>query len=143
LKKIKLRRISKEKNKKKNHLKKRKKKEKKGLGLGKDTKPELKMKNFLNSLNIPFEHQFCLEEYSFDFRIIDTNILIEVDGDYWHGNPKKFQKLNNRQERNKQRDLIKNKVAEDNGFILLRFWEDDILNNGKKVLRELKKVYGR
>jgi very-short-patch-repair endonuclease len=129
--------------KKKGHLKKKRKREKNGLRLGKNTIPELKMKNILKSLKLPFEHQYSLEGYSFDFHLSNTNILIEVDGDYWHGNPKKFQKLNRRQERNRQRDLIKDRVAKDSGFILLRFWEDDILNNGRKVIGELKKAYGK
>jgi len=113
---------------------------KKYKGPFKDTKPELKMKEILNELNIPFEHQYRLKGYSFDFYISNSNILVEVDGDYWHGNPKKFSKLNERQKEIKQRDFIKNKVAKDSGFVLLRFWEDDILNNAEEVKNELRIV---
>jgi len=71
----------------------------------KDTKPELKMKEILTSLNIPFEHQFRLGNHLFDFYILNTNILIEVDGDYWHANPKKYSELNKTQQGIKQKDL--------------------------------------
>jgi len=103
------------------------------LGPFKDTKPELKMKEILTSLNIPFGHQFRLGNHLYDFHILNTNILIEVDGDYWHSNPKKFIKLNKIQKETKQRDIKNEQLAKDKGFILLRFWEDDILNNAKEV----------
>jgi len=103
----------------------------------KDTKPELKMKEILNSLNIPFEHQFRLENHLFDFHILNTNTLIEVDGDYWHGNPKKYSKLSKKQKENKQRDIKHSITAKDNGFVLLRFWQSDILTNTEEVKIEL------
>ena len=105
----------------------------------KNTKPELKMKDILNFLNIPFKHQFRLGNHLFDFHILNTNILIEVDGDYYHGNPKKFSKLNKIQIENKQRDIKHNKIAKTNNFILLRFWQDDILHNEKIVIEELRR----
>lgn len=110
------------------------------LGPYKDTKPELKMKKILNELNIKFEHQFRLEHCLFDFYILNSNVLIEVDGDYYHGNPKKFIKLNKMQLKMKERDIKHNEVAEENDFILLRFWEDDILNNTDIVKNEIRKI---
>ena len=107
------------------------------LGLYKNTGPELKMKEILNELNIPFEHQFRIKNCLYDFHILNTNILIEVDGDYWHGNPKKFQKLNKHQKETKQKDFIKEKLAKTSNFILLRFWESDILKNTEEVKNKL------
>jgi len=107
----------------------------------KDTKPELKMKEILISLTIPFEHQFRVEgiNHNFDFYILNTNILIEVDGDYYHGNPRKFSKLNGMQWYQKERD-IKNEIRSVNsGFRLLRFWEDDILHNTEEVKEKICK----
>ncbi|MCK4358994.1 MAG: DUF559 domain-containing protein [Candidatus Cloacimonetes bacterium] len=106
----------------------------------KNTKPELEMKNILNELNIPFKHQFRLGNHLFDFRISDSNILIEVDGDYWHGNPKKFKKLSKRQQKQKQRDIKNEKLAKTNNFILLRFWQNDVLNNQRVVKDRLKTI---
>jgi len=99
----------------------------------KDTKPELKMKEILNELNIPFEHQFRLGNHLFDFHILNTNFLIEVDGDYYHGNTKKFIKLSEKQLKQYQKDIKNEKLVKENNFILLRFWESDILNNTEKV----------
>lgn len=108
----------------------------------KDTKPELKMKEILNELNISFEHQFRLGNRLFDFHILNTNILVEVDGDYFHGNLKIFSKLNKMQKINKQRDIVKDQIAKESNFVLLRFWESDILKNTKEVKKELKNFIG-
>ena len=108
----------------------------------KNTKPELKMKEILVSLDIPFKHQFRLGHCLFDFRLLNANILIEVDGDYYHGNPKIFKKLNKMQKEMKERDKKHNEVAKANNFILLRFWESDIKNNVEKIKNKLKNFIG-
>lgn len=48
---------------------------------------ETKISETLNHLSIPYTTQFPLGGKLFDFRITNTNILIEVNGDYWHCNP--------------------------------------------------------
>jgi len=106
----------------------------------KDTAPELKMKEILNELNIPFEHQFRLGNHNFDFYILNTNVLIEVDGDWYHGNPKKYSVLNKMQLEQKEKDNRCNEIAINNNFILLRFWEDDILNNIENIKNILGKI---
>jgi very-short-patch-repair endonuclease len=106
----------------------------------KDTVPELKMKEILTFLNIPFEHQFRLGNCSFDFHVSNTNILIEVDGDYFHANPKKYSTLNSMQLKMRERDKRHDDAAKFNNYILLRFWEDDILNNIDIVKNEIRKI---
>jgi very-short-patch-repair endonuclease len=74
------------------------------------------------------ENKFCYKVY--DFYIIDHNVLIEVDGDYWHANPIYFNKLNETQQKNVDNDKFKNQLALDNGFKLLRYFET-IINEDK------------
>lgn len=112
------------------------------LGPFKNTKPELKMKEILSKLNIPFKHQFRLRNHNFDFYILNSNILIEVDGDYWHGNPKMFKKLSKMQLEQRIKDDRNNKLAKENNFILLRFWENDILRNEEIVKNKLENLIG-
>lgn len=109
-------------------------------GSFKDTKPELKMEEILNFLHIPYEKQFRIDNHLYDGHILNSPYLIEVDGDYYHGNPKKFSKLNKYQLEQKQRDLKNNKLAKEKGYIVLRFWENDILNNSDDVKNEIKKL---
>lgn len=61
-------------------------------GFGKTTSIELLIMKSLTELFIDFQHQFYLNEngkvkYAYDFRLVDTNILLEINGDYWHANP--------------------------------------------------------
>lgn len=97
----------------------------------------------LDKNNIEYNHQFFLSKEgickSYDFKIKDKNILLEVDGDYWHGGPslnKHFYKL----EEVKQNDLFKDQFAKDNGFILLRFWESDIYENPELIINKIREI---
>ncbi|MUK87149.1 hypothetical protein GMD78_01885 [Ornithinibacillus sp. L9] len=55
--------------------------------------------------------------------------IIECDGDYWHANPKFYKELADWQVKRKQTDFEKNVIALRNGFRIVRFWEDNIINN--------------
>jgi very-short-patch-repair endonuclease len=98
----------------------------------------------LDENNIKYHFQFFLKNKkdickSYDFKIKDTNILIEIDGDYWHGGPsleKHFCKL----EEVKLNDLFKNQLAIDNGFQLIRIWESDIYKQPNIVIQKLKEL---
>jgi len=104
----------------------------------KDTKPELIMQNIFRKLHIPYEKQYRVGNHLADFHLLNTNKLIEVDGDWYHGNPKKFSKFNKMQLKQKERDKKHNKLAKKLGYIVLRFWENDILNNAEKVKEKIR-----
>lgn len=103
---------------------------------------ELKFDKILDDLGIDYTDQFHSGRYCFDYRIHGTKILIEVDGNYWHCNPNIYTEgpINQVQEVNVIRDQLKDKYAEDKGFTLLRFWEDDIENQKEKVISTLKSI---
>tara|TARA_R100001244_G_scaffold25113_2_gene25381 strand:+ start:49279 stop:50553 length:1275 start_codon:yes stop_codon:yes gene_type:complete len=52
-----------------------------------DTKPELAVENVLKLLDISYQKQCEIGFYSFDFHLINFNILLEVQGEYWHSLP--------------------------------------------------------
>jgi very-short-patch-repair endonuclease len=99
--------------------------------------------NFLMEEKKDYYHQFYIREIKsiYDFKIKGKNILIEVDGDFWHCNPNsKFSEaIYESQKSNLIQDKIKNKWCVDNDFKLLRFWESDINNNLDSVIEILKK----
>ena len=72
----------------------------------------------------------------FDFGCKNSRILIEVDGDYWHGNPEFFteegldgkRKLNEIQKQKIQSDREKDYWASTHNFKLIRLWETEVLN---------------
>jgi very-short-patch-repair endonuclease len=103
------------------------------------SKTELLMEDILIFLNLEYKRQFRLKRKIFDFLIINTNILVEVDGDFWHCNPIRFSEPKYKQQiHNLNNDAIKNKIAEENGYKLLRFWEYDIIKHPDKVIAILK-----
>lgn len=99
----------------------------------KKTKIEEKIENFLKEQNIDYIYSFILNRRQYDFCIKNYNILIEADGDYWHGNPKIYDVLSERQHLKQLDDKIKDRIAKENGYTILRFWEKDINLNFEDV----------
>lgn len=76
----------------------------------------------------------------YDFYIPSLNIIIEVDGDFWHCNPEVYpDPIYPAQIKNKEVDVIKNDWAKNNNVLLLRYWEYDIHNNDSIIIESLKK----
>lgn len=91
------------------------------------------MEKFLQDQHIDYQYSFILEKRQFDFLLKDYGLIIECDGDYWHANPKFYPKPEEWQLRRIKIDKNKNNIAIKNGYRIVRFWEDDILNNFNKV----------
>jgi very-short-patch-repair endonuclease len=136
-------------NKNKTHSNKAKEKMKKsalkrlerGDGVFTDTKPHLKMCSLLDSLSIKYQKEKTIGNKSFDIYLLDLNIAIEVDGDYWHCNPRIYPNgpINDIQKSTIEKDKYKNDICLSNNITLLRFWEFDIMNNEEDVICTLKK----
>ena len=103
------------------------------------SKLENKIVNMLNNLNIPIETQFKFSKYfhKYDIYIKNTNVLVEIQGDFWHANPQKYNEndiLNfpgNKQIAVKdiwKKDLQNIHYAESQGYKVIQIWEQDINN---------------
>ncbi len=123
-----------------------------GLKKMKKSGIEVKIGKLLMDNNVKFETQYDVyyDENKFktyDFYLIDFNLLIEADGDYWHVNPIKYNEsdiLTETQQINVENDKFKNKLAKDKSYNLVRFWESDIKKkNFKYVLFNKIKEYGK
>lgn len=56
-----------------------------------NTKIELKVNDILNKNNIEYVHQYDkISSFYVDFYLPMFNLVLEVDGDYWHANPKRY-----------------------------------------------------
>lgn len=105
------------------------------------TQPEIIVENWLNENNIPNEYSPIMGDgnrnYQYDFIIKGKRILVEVNGDYWHGNPNKFnldgsdgkRKLNDIQITKIETDELKLEFAKSHNFEVIYIWEEEI-NNG-------------
>lgn len=106
---------------------------------------ETKIGNLLLELNIPFTTQYKINNRYFDFLINDTQIIIEVNGDYWHANPEKY-KANDilnlgrgKLMSAKQiwvKDKKKNTQAINKGYKVLIIWEKYIRKKSDLELKE-------
>ena len=93
-----------------------------------ETNIERIMKRILRELFIDYEFQFPIKWANtykiYDFKISNKNILIEVDGEYWHSAEdvkKNFMHL-----KNKKNDYLKNIIAKKRGYKLIRIWGKDL-----------------
>ena len=93
---------------------------------------EKKTEDILKNNGIKFQAEYSIftdeGEKIYDFYLPDSKTLIEVDGDFWHGNPEIYPKetLLEIQQINKKNDIFKNELALRLGFRLLRFWEHEV-----------------
>lgn len=93
-----------------------------------------------------FEYSVILGGYQFDWGMKENRILIELQGDYWHGNPRFFgdeglRILNQLQITKINRDMDKKKFASDNNLKLFCIWEYDFRNRTEeynKIIEEIK-----
>lgn len=99
-------------------------------------------KNFLDKLGVKYVYQFEAKDIGrfYDFYLPSHNLIIEVDGGYYHSDPRVVDenKLNPMQKHNKRVDEYKDKWALAHGIPIMRIWEKDIREAPDKVLKELK-----
>lgn len=94
----------------------------------------------LDKASIPYHFQYFINEggicKSYDFKIDGKPIIIEVDGDFWHGNPNKkyhYEKVNDV----RQNDIIKDELAKKRGIRVVRLWESDIKKDPSIILKHV------
>ena len=98
---------------------------------------------FLIENNIYFEqhNNKIIKPYELDFYFSEKNIAIEIQGDYWHMNPKLYT-VNNRTKRKTaqetwDRDELKFNMCKDLGVDLIAIWESDWEENKEKWKEKL------
>lgn len=92
-----------------------------------NTKPELEAKQILEKYGIEYEHQYRINNRIFDFYLPEYNTLIEIDGIFWHGKGIEDKDLKYKsQQKVRQSDKLKKKLAEKNGYQLCRYWQDEL-----------------
>lgn len=104
------------------------------------SKLETKVQECFNRLLIKYEPQFIIKsgkKYKFyDFIIKDTNIIFEIQGDYWHANPKYYLEnsiinyVGGKKTASEvwSNDIEKKEFANLNGYDIIYLWEDEIKN---------------
>ena len=97
---------------------------------------------FLDTLGVDYIWQFEAKDIGrfYDFYLPKHNLIIEIDGSYYHSDPRVVDenKLSPMQKKNKRIDEHKNEWALLHGIPLIRIWEYDIRNNPSGVMKALK-----
>jgi len=109
-----------------------------------NTSIEIKLQKIIHKNNINFDTQKSLIGRPDLF--IEPNICIFADGDYWHCNPKKYHEdyLNKsigktaKQIWEKDRTITNTLIK--NGYVVLRFWENDIKKDIDKCFEKILQV---
>lgn len=101
-------------------------------------------KNFLDKLGVKYIYQFKMASIGryLDFYIVDCNIALEIDGDYWHGYGLLYEQMNPTQKRSHRVDKEKTRWCLINGIPLIRIWEHDINDHPEAVMKMLKEKFG-
>lgn len=96
------------------------------------TKPETMAEKFLKDKKINYNSQVVINnKFCVDIIIHEYNVVIEIQGDYFHSNPEKFpsNKLNKQQRIQIKKDKARFNYLTKCGYIVFGIWENDILNN--------------
>jgi|SRR3989338_2950210 len=108
-------------------------------------KAELIKRGYQEEINFIHQYKF-MNKFMCDFVFPRQKIVVEVDGDFWHSNPKKYPdqtKLHPHQIKGMGKDKAKNAYimkADGGSWTLLRFWESEIYDNVAKCVDRIEKV---
>lgn len=97
------------------------------------TSIELKIAAALDICGIQHKSQYRPKDYGKVFdEFVPPNIFIEVNGDYWHGNPAFYagNDLDEKQQKRRKSDVEKAQWAKENGFVLITIWGHEIKELG-------------
>ena len=106
---------------------------------------EQQVADMLDDLKIEYEREKPLKYLQgwryYDFNLIDYNILIEVDGAYWHGdigNKPSYAGM-----MAKKNDLTKNWLAKKEGYKLIRIKEKQLKEEYDTVVENISSTVGK
>lgn len=109
---------------------------KKGLN-----KLELLGRTLLEQLDMDFEEQVLIaEKFLVDVFIPKYNLIIQWDGDYWHGHHTKLKngEPDSRQKKRMMLDKSQNEYMKKCGYTVLRFWEHEVIEEIKNNNENIK-----
>ena len=100
-----------------------------GRSIGSMTMLEKYIDILLKDIGVVYDSQSKFFGLIADFYIPSCKLIIEVNGDYWHGNPRiyKNDELDIIQQKGVDRDVRKYDIYNKAGFLTVVIWEQDIL----------------
>lgn len=111
-----------------------------------NTKAEVLLRKSLWLAGVRYRKNFKKLPGSPDIVITKNKLAIFIDGEFWHGRnwETEKQKIKSNQaywlpkiERNMERDLHNNKALVSMGFIVIRFWENEVLKDPQGCVNKI------
>ena len=96
------------------------------------SKLETRVQSILNEIGLEYSANCFIFGYNYDLVFRNKKIIIEIQGDYWHGNPNKYKaddiiSVSGKIVRDLwKQDEKKKQVAEKNNYTLIAIWEFDL-----------------
>lgn len=99
------------------------------------SKLEIRFEYILKMFGVSYTWQKWINHRSYDFKLDNTNIIIEIQGNYWHANPSLYKEDSLISYPNNIKkyavdvwkdDCIKKEIAESYGYKVYYLWEDFI-----------------
>jgi G:T-mismatch repair DNA endonuclease (very short patch repair protein) len=105
------------------------------------SKPEKRIRHCLTELDIEFKTNIFIDNFNYD--IVFEKYVIEVQGIFWHADPKKYKAddiiMDTLVQDIWSRDKLKKEIVEKKGYKLIAIWEDQITPKGDEELVEFVK----
>jgi DNA mismatch endonuclease (patch repair protein) len=109
------------------------------------TKPELKVKALLDELGVGYVYQAEVLGWSVDFLVPSMNLIIEYRSCFWHGHGCRYSRVPKSRreywvpklERNRERDLRKDRELESAGYRVLVIRDCDFRERSEELARIL------
>lgn len=103
------------------------------------TRPERIAYRILDRIGVPYQpHAVVHNKFCVDAFVPSHNLVIEVDGDYWHANPAMYPVPNAIQCRAMHRDRAHAGYMAAMGTPVIRIWEHDLLTAPQSVEERLR-----
>lgn len=108
----------------------------------KQTYPEYQVEKILKEIEVKYEKEVKFKDCKYICDFVIDKVVIEVQGDYWHSNPKFYNinNLNKIQLYNFERDIDKKNVLTQLGYKVIYIWENDIENDLNKCKEYIKEA---
>lgn len=108
---------------------------------GRRTKPETIGYSILDVLAIHYLPQHVIgTKFCVDAFVPGQGVVVQFDGDYWHGHPARFPEPDARQRKRMRLDKSQDAYMKACGYSVIRIWECDLLKNPESVTARLQKL---
>ena len=96
-----------------------------------DSAAQLLVNGILDKNNISYKREYIIEYFAIDNYLADHGLIIEVNGDYWHSSPLRYNDhkygINEIQRRTLHHDKLKHSYIKNHlGVEILYLWEKDV-----------------